>query len=151
MTPTSAAGNRALRAGQRAPRVPLRGVFTTIAAVGLCCLIVGFPWIERGHGGDRANTVAGWAEIERLKQALGLYKLENGTYPETLDALWKKPAGVASWQGPYVEKEIRLDPWGRPFLYKYPGDHGEAPDVKSLGPYGQESEDDVVSWPKTPQ
>ncbi|MGH9645730.1 MAG: type II secretion system protein GspG, partial [Bryobacteraceae bacterium] len=46
--------------------------------------------------------------------------------------------------------EVPLDPWGRPYQYKYPGEHGEDPDVISLGPDGQPGGDganaDIVSW-----
>jgi general secretion pathway protein G len=88
--------------------------------------------------------------LERLIGALGVYKLDTGTYPEPLAALRWKPEGLASWQGPYVEKEIPLDSWGREFVYKFPGEHGGQPDLKSLGADGQEGGEgnaaDIVSW-----
>jgi general secretion pathway protein G len=84
---------------------------------------------------------------------VGLYKLDTGTYPPTalgLAALRVKPENMPNWAGPYLAKDIPMDPWGRPFLYKYPGDHGDEPDLKSLGADGQEGGEadaaDIVSW-----
>ena len=68
--------------------------------------------------------------------ALELCKKETGEYPRQLTAVRA-----------YVRESFpALDPWGREFMYKHPGEHGVRPDLKSLGPDGQESGDDVVSW-----
>jgi general secretion pathway protein G len=124
-----------------------RGVVMTLVALGLSLYFLGIPCLTCDR--SSAKPVAAEYMIELLMKGLGLYKLDMGTYPSTewgLIALRVAPEGVAKWAGPYLAKDVPLDPWGRQFLYKYPGDHGEDPDLRSLGPDGIESEDDVVSW-----
>ena len=102
---------------------------------------------------DKAKRTAARAQIESFMTALGAYKLDTGTYPTTdqgLNALRVKPESATQWAGPYLPKDIPMDPWGRPFLYKYPGEHGDEPDIISLGadgqPGGEGNNADVVSW-----
>jgi len=102
---------------------------------------------------DKAKATAAKAQINAFNTALGMYKLDTGVFPTTeqgLQALRVKPNGVNQWQGPYLPQEIPVDPWGRPFIYKYPGDHGDEPDVISYGadgqPGGENMNADIVSW-----
>jgi general secretion pathway protein G len=102
---------------------------------------------------DTARVTAAHAQINSFMTALGTYKLDTGTFPTTeqaLQALRDKPADVNQWAGPYLPQEIPLDPWGRPYLYKYPGEHGDEPDVISYGadgqPGGEGTSADIVSW-----
>ena len=84
-----------------------------------------------------------------IATALDLYELDNGAYPVTdegLDALTIKPASAPNWNGPYIEHRP-VDPWGREYVYLYPGNHGEGYDLYSLGPDGEEgSADDIGNW-----
>ncbi len=87
-----------------------------------------------------------------LSVALKLYEVDNGRYPTTeqgLNALLVKPAAPPvprNWKGPYLEQEP-LDPWQKPYAYRYPGTHPPKDyDLFSLGPDGLESEDDVRNW-----
>ena len=87
----------------------------------------------------KSNTKIARAQIDALEKALDQYRLDVGHYPSAeqgLQALVKKPANEERWQGPYLKKDIPLDPWARPYLYKIPGEHGEI-DVYSLGADGQ--------------
>ena len=43
-------------------------------------------------------------------------------------ALRAKPAEANHVDGPYLPQEIPVDPWGHPYVYKYPGEHGDEPD-----------------------
>ena len=102
---------------------------------------------------DAARRTAARAQINSFVTALGAYKLDTGTYPSTemgLAALRVRPEGVNQWNGPYLPQDIPLDPWGRPYLYKYPGEHGDEPDLVSLGSDGQPGGDgnnaDILSW-----
>ena len=102
---------------------------------------------------DKAKRTAAHAQIESFMTALGAYKLDTGTYPTTdqgLNALRVKPESQPQWAGPYLPKDIPLDPWGRPYLYKYPGDHGDEPDIISYGadgqPGGEGINGDILSW-----
>ncbi len=102
---------------------------------------------------DKARVTAARAQINSFMTALGSYKLDTGVLPSTeegLQALRVKPANLDSWQGPYLPKEIPLDPWGHPYIYKYPGEHGDEPDIISYGSDGQPGGDglnaDILSW-----
>jgi general secretion pathway protein G len=102
---------------------------------------------------DRAKKTAARAQINAYMTALGSYHLDTGTYPTTeqgLQALRVKPENVNNWQGPYTDKEISNDPWGNPYVYHYPGEHGDEPDIICYGADGQPGGDginaDIVSW-----
>src|SRR3954447_17582090 len=99
---------------------------------------------------DKANSVAARAQINNFEQALMQYKLSTGTFPPDLEALRTRPANVNQWEGPYLRKEIPLDPWKHPYIYKYPGEHGDEPDILSYGadgqPGGEGVNTDIVSW-----
>jgi len=92
------------------------------------------------------------AQIDAFEKALEAYRLDTGRYPSTeqgLDALMKQPSGVAKWQGPYLKKAIPLDPWGKPYLYKQPGDHGDFDLVSwshDTKPGGQGDDADIGNW-----
>lgn len=92
------------------------------------------------------------AQIDALEQALDAYRLDVGRYPSTeqgLAALEAKPSNEAKWQGPYLKKAVPLDPWGKPYQYRAPGEKGEF-DLYSFGKDGQaggEGENaDITNW-----
>jgi general secretion pathway protein G len=102
---------------------------------------------------DKARVTAAQAQINNFTTALGSYKLDTGVFPSTeegLQALRVAPNNLAQWQGPYLPKEVPLDPWRRPYIYKYPGEHGDEPDIISYGADGQAGGDginaDIASW-----
>ncbi len=102
---------------------------------------------------DRARRTAARAQVNSFMTALGQYKLDTGTYPtneQGLAALRTKPEGLNGWQGPYLPQEIPQDPWGHPYNYKFPGEHGDDPDIICYGANGQPGGDgndaDIVSW-----
>jgi len=102
---------------------------------------------------DRARVTLAHAQINAFMTALAAYKLDTGVFPSTeegLQALRVKPANLDQWQGPYLRQEIPVDPWQHPYVYKYPGEHGDDPDVFSYGADGQPGGDginaDIVSW-----
>ena len=116
-------------------------------------LFVGLVSVNMFKKADDAKRTAAKAQIANFMQTLGLYKLDVGTYPSTdqgLKALLVKPENGGNWNGPYLTKDIPLDPWGNPYQYKFPGDHGDEPDVISYGADGQPGGDglnaDIVSW-----
>lgn len=90
-------------------------------------------------------------DVRAMEAALDLYKLDNFSYPTTeqgLESLATKPSGTPEPKhyrdGGYV-KSLQQDPWGNPYQYLSPGEHGDA-DIFSLGPDQQPSEDDIGSW-----
>jgi general secretion pathway protein G len=101
----------------------------------------------------KAKQTAARGQINMLMTALGTYKLDSGTFPTTemgLKALREKPEGVNNWQGPYLGKDVPKDPWGNDYIYKFPGDHGDEPDIISYGadgqPGGEDENADILSW-----
>lgn len=97
---------------------------------------------------EEAKRSVAKSDIEsNLALALDLYEMDSGSYPDSLDDLKVKPADSANWKGPYIKKKA-LDPWGRPYAYKFPGAHNtEGYDLYSFGRDGQEGGgDDVVNW-----
>lgn len=102
---------------------------------------------------DEARKVAAKTQIEQFMNAVSTYKLDTGLYPNTeqgLQALRVKPESLEQWRGPYIPKEVPNDPWGHPYSYKYPGEHGDEPDIICYGADGQSGGDginaDIVSW-----
>ena len=100
-----------------------------------------------------ARITAARTQIANFMTALGTYKLDTGTFPTTeqgLVALRVKPADVNQWNGPYMPQDIPKDQWGRDFVYRYPGEHGDEPDIVCLGadgqPGGEGMNADIVSW-----
>jgi general secretion pathway protein G len=101
----------------------------------------------------RAKTDTARAQVQNIASILDLYRLEVGSYPsqrDGLEALLEQPADAQRWNGPYVKRRDALtDPWGRMYVYRFPGDHG-AYDLYTLGADGGEGGDgedqDVTSW-----
>ncbi|WP_110971063.1 type II secretion system major pseudopilin GspG [Pseudomonas huaxiensis] len=87
----------------------------------------------------RSEAKVARAQIEGLAKALDLYRLEVGRYPSSeqgLQALVTAPSDEARWTGPYLQKKVPDDPWGHPYIYRYPGENNEY-DLLSLGKDGQ--------------
>jgi general secretion pathway protein G len=100
----------------------------------------------------QSRQAAARVQIELLGSALDQFKLDVGRYPnsqEGLQALQQSPGNAAGWEGPYLKKEVPRDPWGSPYQYRSPGEHGEY-DLASLGsdgaPGGDGEATDVTSW-----
>ena len=129
-----------------------RRAFTLIEIM-LVVIIIGalvamvFPRLT-GRG-EQARVGAAKADLNmNIATALKLYELDNGIFPtseEGLEALMRKPSSAINWNGPYLEKEP-LDPWGRVYKYKSPGQNRLDYDLYSLGRDGMESDDDVTNW-----
>jgi len=112
------------------------------------------------HVGD-AKRSAARAQIELFGLALEAYRLDNDYYPSSaqgLDALRAAPQGepqARNWRGPYLRKTVPIDPWGRPYIYKSPGDaNPQGYDLLSFGrdgqPGGSGEDADVTSWESAP-
>uniref|UniRef100_A0A7C4RTS0 Type II secretion system core protein G n=1 Tax=Desulfatirhabdium butyrativorans TaxID=340467 RepID=A0A7C4RTS0_9BACT len=101
---------------------------------------------------DKAKQKTAKTQIELFGSALDEFRLDVGRYPTTeegLNALREKPGNVTNWEGPYLPKAIPLDPWGFPYQYKSPGEHG-AYDLYSYGADGaiggEGNDKDIVNW-----
>jgi general secretion pathway protein G len=106
---------------------------------------------------DTAKETTARSQIEMLGAALDAYRLDNSRYPspeQGLTALWQAPAiepRAPNWRGPYLRKEVPADPWGRPYIYRHPGEQNRSTyDLLSYGadgqPGGEGDAADIVSW-----
>lgn len=104
---------------------------------------------------EKADQQKAVTDVVALENALDMYKLDNGVYPTTdqgLDALVKKPSSDPMPRnyrdGGYI-KRLPNDPWGRPYQYLNPGQHGTI-DIFTLGADGQEggtgANSDIGNW-----
>lgn len=123
-------------------------IMIVMIIIGLIASLVG-PKMFGQLGKAQQKTAK--AQIEMLMTTMDAYRLDVGTYPSTsegFEALRRNP-GHDKWAGPYLAKEIPLDPWNRPYHYQNPGEHGEI-DIFSYGrddrPGGDGENTDVVSW-----
>jgi general secretion pathway protein G len=125
-------------------------LLVVLMILGLLAGLVG-PRVLKYMGGAKSDTAR--LQIEEFGAGLDLYHLEVGRYPTTeegLEALSRAPAGVDNWNGPYLKKKtIPMDPWGRPYRYRSPGENGDY-DLYSLGrdnaDGGEGEDEDIVSW-----
>lgn len=107
---------------------------------------------------ERARIAAAKTQIDSLfSTALDMYEADNGSYPSNdqgLQALRVQPTTEPvpkNWKGPYLKKDVPLDPWGNVYVYAYPGTHNTSGyDLYSYGPDGQDgTDDDISNWTST--
>lgn len=104
---------------------------------------------------DKAMRQKVMADLATLEQALDMYRLDNLRFPSNeqgLAALVKKPAQEPlprSWPSDGYVRRLPEDPWGTPYQYRMPGEHGRV-DVYSLGadgvPGGEGQDADLGNW-----
>ncbi len=135
---------------RRRAGITLIEMLVVVTIIALFAAVVGTTMFKKT---DQARVTAAKLQISNFMDALGQYKLDTGLFPTTeqgLNALRVKPEGVNNWNGPYLPKDVPLDQWGHPFVYKYPGEHGDEPDIESYGADGQPGGEginaDIQSW-----
>ncbi len=124
------------RSTRRSAGFTLLEILVVLVIIGL---LVGYVAPRYFSQVGKSEVKVARAQIKALEDALDQYRLDVGRYPATeqgLAALFTQPAGEARWQGPYLKKAAPNDPWGHPYLYTQPGEHGEF-DLLSLGKDGQ--------------
>jgi len=124
-------------------------ILIVVIIIGLLASLVG-PALFKKVGSSRQKTAM--AQISMLETALKTFRLDVGRYPtteESLKALVTKPEGLRSWDGPYLEKDVPLDPWGNPYTYKCPAEKAEY-EIASYGADGKSGGEgeskDIFSW-----
>jgi general secretion pathway protein G len=126
---------------QREPRADegftLIELLIVIAILGLLAAL-GATQLSGYLGRARSDTAQ--LQIDQLTTALDLFRIDVGRLPTTdegLNALLEAPAGAGKWRGPYLKKrDAIVDPWGKPFGYRRPGERGEY-DLVSFGADGR--------------
>jgi len=150
--PTTTAPHRATRV--RSAGFTLIELLVVIIVLGLLAALVGPRILGRV---SEAKSATAKTQLELLGTALDTYRLDNGSYPTTdqgLVALQTKPSRdpvPLSWHGPYLKRDVPADPWGRPYVYKSPGDHNPTGyDLSTLGRDGQvggsDEDADITNW-----
>lgn len=125
-----------------------------LAIIATLAAVVG-PDLMR-NAGD-AKIQAARSQIEMFGLALESYRLHNDVYPTTaqgLLALRTVPVSgevPRNWRGPYLRREVPVDPWQRPYLYEAPGRRNpDTYDLYTLGrdgqPGGTGEDADITSW-----
>ena len=112
-------------------------VLVVLMVIALLAALVGPQIVGRV---SEARSTAAKTQLELFGLALDNYRLDNGSYPTTeqgLAALRERPRrGPAplNWRGPYLRKDVPPDPWGRPYLYRSPGERNPTGyDLVTLG------------------
>jgi general secretion pathway protein G len=143
---------RSLRtAARRAAGFTLIEIMVVIVILGILAAIIVPNMFSKP---DEARVVAAKSDIKNIEAALNMYKLDNFYYPSTsqgLEALVTKPSGdppAKNWRQPYLPR-MPKDPWGNPYIYIQPGQHGEF-DLMSYGrdgkPGGEGPDADIGNW-----
>lgn len=110
-------------------------------------ILVGVAVPRLGGRVRQSQVAAARAGIENISTALRLYELDMGAFPSSLQGLVQNPGSAGTWRGPYLEKGMPKDPWGNDYVYSNPGSNNQGSfDLKSLGPDGVDSADDVANW-----
>lgn len=125
-------------------------LLVVLAILGLLAAIVG-PQVMKYL--DSSKSQSARVQAKNVVAAMNLFKLDMARYPtaeEGVDALVKAPPNATAWNGPYLPQETAvIDPWGRKYLMRIPGEHGDV-DVYSLGadgqPGGTGEAKDVGNW-----
>jgi len=110
---------------KRSTGFTLLELLVVVAIIGLLVAYVG-PRYAAQIG--KSEVTAARAQIEALAKALDSYRLDVGRYPSAtqgLAALRERPAGEVRWNGPYLQKDVPADPWGKPYVYRMPGSRGD--------------------------
>ncbi len=132
----AAAAPRWHRDRRRSRGFTLLELLVVVTIIGLLAAYVGPKYFSQL---GRSEQGVAKAQVEAFGRALDTYRLDVGQYPTTeegLNALLTRPANVARWNGPYLQKAVPLDPWGRAYIYRAPGVNGDF-DITSYGKDGQ--------------
>jgi general secretion pathway protein G len=99
---------------------------------------------------EQAREAAAKTEISSVDNALDQFEIDNGRYPsseEGIAALTTQPPNCPNWKGPYLKRPVTVDPWGNPYVYRFPGAHNaNGFDLLSLGPTGREGDGNITNW-----
>lgn len=122
-------------------------LLVVVAIIGLLVAYVGPRYVSQI---GKSETAAARAQIDALAKALDAFRLDTGHYPSSaqgLAALRIRPASETRWNGPYLQKDVPADPWGKPYVYRVPGARGDY-DLLSYGrdgaPGGSGENTDIV-------
>ena len=132
--------NRAKQAGKRVgdEGYSLLEILVALAIIGALTALIAPRLIGQV---DRSKTVTARAQVKMLKTSIETMRIDIGRYPtaeEGLSLLVEPTASDPLWSGPYLDGELPLDPWGRPYLYAIATvDSRPIPRIYTLGADGE--------------
>jgi general secretion pathway protein G len=133
----------------RATGFTLMELLLVLMIIGMLAALVGPTLYQRIKPAKQSATRA---QLANFSTALDAFYVDCERYPTTqegLAALRDRPEGAERWNGPYLKKEVPMDPWGHPYVYRAPGRSGGY-EIVSYGADGREGGDgdnaDINSW-----
>jgi general secretion pathway protein G len=84
---------------------------------------------------ESSKVKTAMVQMEMMATSLDTYRLDIGSYPTSLNEL--RSSTQPKWDGPYLPKNVPLDPWNNPYIYSVPGENGKPYTLKSYGKDGQ--------------
>mgnify|MGYP001627356901 CR=1 FL=1 len=85
---------------------------------------------------DSSKIKTAETQLRMLESSINTFRLDVGTFPDSLQELIKSDKN--GWDGPYLPREIPLDPWGNPYVYAKPGEQGRPYSLRSYGRDGRQ-------------
>jgi general secretion pathway protein G len=138
-----------MRTNQKQRGITLIELLVVMVIIGMFATLVGQRLFRNV---ERARQTTARAQISEFESVLDVFRLDVGRYPtseEGLQAVRVRPGNLENWDGPYLRKDVPPDPWGKPYVYRFPGQHGDF-DLLALGADGQEGGEgdnaDVANW-----
>jgi general secretion pathway protein G len=122
-------------------------ILLVVTIIGILAALVIPKIVGRG---EEARIKKAYADVNGgIKTTLGMYEVDTGSFPRTLQDLVTQPSDVKNWHGPYFDPpEVPQDPWGHPYVYVFPGRRNTTGyDLYSMGPDQQDgTADDIGNW-----
>lgn len=114
-------------------------LLVVVAIIGLLAAYVGPRYVAQLN---KSEVTAARTQIEAIARALESYRLDNGSYPASeigLNALRNRPRNQPRWNGPYLQKDVPVDPWGNAYSYRLSnaGNNGRDFELFSFGRDGR--------------
>jgi general secretion pathway protein G len=134
--------NKSIDNNERQSGFTLIEILVVMAIIGMLAVMVA-PNIFRQQAG--AQRDAAMANISTLSAALDIHRLDAGEYPNSLDGLQVNHSGRASWNGPYLRRDVPLDPWNNEFVYDADGREFTLLSYGADGERGGEGDDADIS------
>ena len=101
---------------RRARAFTLVELMVVVAIIGMLAAVVTINLVGQT---DKARISRVKADFKVIGDAIDLFKVDNGFYPQQLSDLWERPANAKNW-GPeaYLKEYPPTDPWGNEYMYE---------------------------------